>query len=76
MLAAKLGSNFIRPYLGIVTITRGYPAPTQPTSLGQKRFRELPVERDPERLVNYCCGANYFIVSYILIYSECLSFQE
>lgn len=33
------------------------------TSMGSRRFRELPVESDPEKLVNYVCGANYFMVS-------------
>ena len=21
----------------------------------------MPVEEDPEKLVNYCCGSNYFV---------------
>lgn len=33
------------------------------TFMGSKRFRELPVETDAEKLVNYVCGANYFKVS-------------
>ncbi|XP_074597814.1 mitochondrial ribosomal protein L54 [Brevipalpus obovatus] len=62
MFSTRLNTNLVRSSRTCITIiTRGYPAPTQPTSLGQKRFRELPVEKDPERLVNYCCGANYFI---------------
>ena len=35
----------------------------QKTSIGKKKFR-LPVEQDPERLVNYVCGSNIYQVTF------------
>lgn len=34
------------------------PVNVPPTATGKRRFR-LPVETDPHKLVNYCCGLNY-----------------
>ena len=34
------------------------PTSTGAQPIGKRRFR-LPVEEDPHKLVNYCCGANY-----------------
>lgn len=36
------------------------PVNVPPTATGKRRFR-LPVETDPHKLVNYCCGLNYHI---------------
>lgn len=37
---------------------RNMPVNVPPTATGKRRFR-LPVETDPHKLVNYCCGLNY-----------------
>lgn len=39
---------------------RNMPVNVPPTATGKRRFR-LPVETDPHKLVNYCCGLNYHI---------------
>ena len=39
---------------------RHMPVNVPPTATGKRRFR-LPVETDPEKLVNYCCGLNYHV---------------
>lgn len=39
---------------------RNMPVNVPPTATGKRRFR-LPVETDPHKLVNYCCGLNYNI---------------
>lgn len=36
------------------------PVNVPPTATGKRRFR-LEVEKDPHKLVNYCCGLNYHI---------------
>lgn len=39
---------------------RNMPVNVPPTATGKRRFR-LPVETDPHKLVNYCCGLNYHL---------------
>ena len=51
--SSKLLPQIFKRYLAAA------PTPSGAQPIGQRRFR-LPVEEDAHKLVNYCCGANYF----------------
>jgi hypothetical protein len=56
-------ANFPRTTTGLKVLVnhvqrRNMPVNVPPTATGKRRFR-LPVETDPHKLVNYCCGLNY-----------------
>ncbi|XP_027197076.2 mitochondrial ribosomal protein L54 [Dermatophagoides pteronyssinus] len=46
-----LSINIIRTFSSVPKISG--------QAVGKKRFR-LPVENDPKKLMNFCCGANYY----------------